>query len=271
MAQCPTPVGQIVIDGNPCDWSGLAGQPIKAYVPDAFGNTVDNQFTLGSKDFNLASDLRWSLGQTKDKGDIANAAAALIDGFLYFAGDRTSNNGAAQIGFWFYLNGTGPNTRPDGTKDFAPPHTVGDLLILADFTNGGTNAIVTSYQWVGTGGNVPNTNGTLNTFSINAVVAINNAAGFNVPATWLFPRPMYEINEFYEGRIDLEGLTLPSICFSSFLLETRSSPSITASLEDFVGGAFPVRPVVSIDNRAVCAGQPVTFTATATGGIPPLT
>ena len=115
LAQCEE--GQITIDGNPCDWDNTSIIPIRAYVLDAYGTGPDNQFTLGSKDDDLASALRWNLGSTKSKGDIANAAAVLIDNKIYFAGDRTSNLGAAQIGFWFYLGGTGPNIRPDGTMD----------------------------------------------------------------------------------------------------------------------------------------------------------
>src|SRR5215213_7229206 len=56
------PAGQIVIDGNPCDWrsSNLSGVVIKTYTADPFGSgVVDNSFTQGSKDFMLAADLRW--------------------------------------------------------------------------------------------------------------------------------------------------------------------------------------------------------------------
>src|SRR5262249_19152524 len=147
-----------------------------------------------------------------------------------------------QIGFWFYLNGTAPHVRADGTQDFAPEHVVGDLLILADFTGGGRNAAVTVLQWVATGGNVPNTNGTLNTTNIVGIAAENNAGSAPVPSGWIFQSNTFATNEFYEGVVDLAGLNLPSLCFSSFLLETRSSQSITASLDDFVSASFNVRP-----------------------------
>src|SRR5436190_12939989 len=102
----PTTAGKITIDGNPYDWSlaNLNTFPVHSYQLDAFGNgVVDSQFTEGSKDFFEAEDLRWSVSQTKAKNDIANGAAVLVGNTLYFAGDRTSNNGDAQIGFWFYL------------------------------------------------------------------------------------------------------------------------------------------------------------------------
>ncbi|MBB1284372.1 hypothetical protein HRH25_08315, partial [Flavisolibacter sp. BT320] len=277
---------QINIDGDPSDWCNtLATQPIKAYVPDPRGNGVlDNQFTQGSKDFMPAGELRWEIGQTKAKNDIANAAATLIGCTLYFAGDRTSNNGDAQIGFWFYLNGTGPVTQPDGTKNFAPEHSIGDLLILADFTGGGRNATVTVYRWVGTGGNVAGSNGTLATTNIVGEVAENNSIVYPVPSCFSnFPAANYDINTFYEGKIDLCSLNLTNLCFSSFLLEARSSQEITASLDDFVAGSFnakPQQPTVegatrcgagSVTLNADCSGAGVRWYTAPSGGSPVFT
>src|SRR6476620_5883609 len=149
---------QITIDGNPADWNSAVFNtfPIRKYVFDPRGTgVIDNQFT-SSKYFFLADGtgndhLTWVMGQTKAKNDIANAAALLDGSNLYFAGDRTSNNGDAQIGFWFFLGGTSTRTIQKGTRDFAPDHAVGDLLVLADFTGGGRDANVTVYEWVGTG------------------------------------------------------------------------------------------------------------------------
>src|SRR5262249_20032024 len=45
--------------------------------------------------------------------------------------------------------------------------------------------------------------------------------------------------EFLEEGVDLTALGLNS-CFASFLAETRSSQSPTATLSDFVVGSFPV-------------------------------
>jgi hypothetical protein len=257
------------IDGNPQEWTqaNINSIPIHSFIHDAFGNgVVDSQFTEGSKDFLFAADLRWVVSQTKAKNDIANAAALLTDGKLFFAGDRTSNNGDAQIAFWFYLNGTAPHVRTDGTQDFAPEHAIGDLLILADFTGGGRSANVTVLQWVETGGNVPNTNGTLNTTNIVGTVAENNAGAVAVPAGWIFTGNTFATNEFYEGVIDLGGLNLPSLCFSSFLLETRSSQSITASLDDFASSSFNARPQPpTVTGAERCGGGVLTLTASCTG------
>ncbi len=178
-----------LVDGDPQEWASnnlISGWPgATAIVTDPFGNAVDDQFTQGSKDFFLAEDLRWAIGQTKDKNDLMTGAAWLDGTILRFAGARASNNGDAQIGFWFYLNGTGPVTQPNGTRNFAPPHVVGDLLIVANFTNGGINANLEFYQWVGTGGTTPNTNGTLSPATgITGIAAQNNSIIFSAPLGW---------------------------------------------------------------------------------------
>jgi len=244
----------ITIDGNPSDWNSTNFNSflIKKYQLDAFGNgVVDNQFTEGSKDFFQANQLVWSISQTKAKNDIANAAAILVGNTLYFAGDRTSNNGDAQIGFWLYLNGTAPVT-VNGRNIFAPNHVDGDVLVLADFTGGGRNAVVTIYQWDASGnGNVPNTNGNLRTTSLSGTVAENNDGSAAIPIGWNFPSGTYERNMFYEGQVNLGSLNLGSLCNASFLLETRSSQSVTASLDDFVGGTFRATPLPLVINGSV--------------------
>ncbi|HET9057872.1 MAG TPA: hypothetical protein VFN30_13585, partial [Chitinophagaceae bacterium] len=269
--------------------------PIHAYVLDPFGTgVIDNQFT-SSKDFYLCPGtgndrIQWVEGQTKAKNDIANAAAVLTDNKLFFAGDRTSNNGDAQIGFWFYLNGTKPRvltTSPNVGGDFDPAHAPGDLLIIANFTGGGRNGTITVLKWVlGTAESgdgfrdVPGTNNRLDTVLIQGQVAENNDQTYPIPTGWSFIASTYETNEFYEGYIDLSQLNLPSLCFSSFLLEARSSQEITASLDDFAGGSFNARPQPptvqgaercgsgSLTLNATCSGSTVRWYAAASGGSP---
>ncbi|HEX4956940.1 MAG TPA: hypothetical protein VFV46_02080, partial [Lacibacter sp.] len=235
----------ITIDGSATDWfsSNFNQFTFRKYVPDAFGNgVVDNQFTEGSKDFFPANQLVWSISQTKAKNDIANAAAVLDNNILYFAGDRTSNNGDAQIGFWLYLGGTGPVT-VSGNNIFSPPHVDGDVLVLVNFTNGGRTGTVSVYQWDASGnGNVPNTNGNLRTTNLQGVAAQNNDANTPVPDGWSFISSTHDVNEFFEGQVDLGPLNLPTLCNASFLLETRSSQSVTASLDDFAAGQFNITP-----------------------------
>ncbi len=51
-------------------------------------------------------------------------------------------------------------------------------------------------------------------------------------------RQLFSSGAFYEGGVDLEALGFGGDCFSSFLAETRSSTSITATLKDFVLGGL---------------------------------
>jgi hypothetical protein len=207
------------------------------------------------------------VGQTKAKMISPILRCAIIGNTLYFAGDRTSNNGDAQIGFWFYLNGTGPVTQTDGTRNFAPEHAVGDILVLADFTGGGGTATTTVYKWVGDGtGNVPNTNGNLQTVDCpNAIVAENNGASYPHPNEFSFDSPCYAPNEFYEGAIPLSCIAnaTGNICFSSYLLETRSSQSITASLDDFVANSFTVAPTAVLTGGTITCTNPTVTLSTA--------
>jgi hypothetical protein len=238
---------QITIDGDPQEWDDaiITSNSYFVHTPDPFGNgVVDNQFTEGSKDITPALLQVWAEGQTKGKNDIANGAAVLIDGIIYFAGDRCKIQGVAQIGFWFYLNGTAPvKANPtDKTGYFSPEHAVGDLFVLSDFSNGGRYATVTVYRWDGIGSDG---NGILTPIpGAEAIVAINNGSAYPVPDGWSYVDTEYPTNAFYEGYINLadEDIHLDNYCFTSFLIETRSSKELTASLDDFVGGAFTVVP-----------------------------
>src|SRR6185503_835004 len=68
------------------------------------------------------------------------------------------------------------------------------------------------------------------------------------PAANTFPA-----GAFFEGGIDLGCLTGAGVsaCFSNFILETRSSASVTASLKDFLIGHFSAEAagVIALPNR----------------------
>jgi hypothetical protein len=190
------------------------------------------------------------------------------------AGDRLVNNGDAQIGFWFFQNGTAPVvTQPGNIQNFAPPKKVGpgaivgDILVLADFTGGGRDAGVTVLEWVGTGGNYSESDA-FNLLSVGAAVAENNAGPTPVPTCgWGYPTTSYDINAFFEGYIDLASIGAASVCFSRAMLEGRSSQEITASLDDFVGGPLGSVPNCSISgSNTICAGTSTCFTATGGSG-----
>jgi len=141
---------QIIIDDNDLgDWYTVldnAAYTAKVFVRDA-NDTNDSQFQ-GSSDVNLIEDWAWNYGQTNDKGDISNSGAVLIGNRIYFFGDRTAINGDAQIGFWFFQGGVGPDGDGIGNDPFTGIHVEGDLLALSNFTNGGGVVNLRIFKWV---------------------------------------------------------------------------------------------------------------------------
>ena len=176
-------------------------------------------------------------------------AAKYDDGtrqLLFFGADRWTTNGAKDFGFWFFKNPVAANTV---THTFSGTHTVGDILILGTFTQGGAVATVRVFSWVGTGGDVNNVLQTEGNFG-DCVPGGGTGNGCNTVnnTTILAPWPYQGGNTgnvagsiyaggMLEGGIDLTALGLTG-CFSSFMAETRSSPSIGAQLKDFVLGTF---------------------------------
>jgi hypothetical protein len=244
-AQAPT------INGFPDDWPTALNSAItaKTFVHDA-NNTNDNQFTGGSSDGDLIAKWSWSSGNTNNKGDVTNSGAILVGDVLYFFGDRTSINGDAQIGFWFFKAMVAP---AEGGK-FSGQHEIGDILVLSNFTNGGGSVALKTYEWVGSGGS----DGPLNfvgpgtAFVNNAPIGFTPSGPYGTGGSWTYQGNQvpgegalaanyYHIGAFFEGFIDLGDLDIDG-CFSSYLLETRNSASIKASLQDFVGGSFDATP-----------------------------
>ena len=241
----------------------------------------------GSKDDLNTTGWQWKDGSVPPKDDLAHAyAVRYANGYLYFGADRTANNGDSQIGFWFFQGSVGPQA--GGT--FGPDaHKNGDILVLSDFTNGGTTVTIRVFQWHSPGGAI---NGTLDLLAGTTTspadcvgppalgTGDNFCATVNLvvtPSPWAFsdkggtPTGYFAPGEFYEGGINLGFLGLQDECFSSFLAETRSSQSVDATLKDFVGGAFGVcNATLSTTPSAgaggtVTPGTIVTDTATVTG------
>lgn len=243
------------------DWSSVNGTGGGSFIArtgvlaDPANKTI---FTGGgSKDPLDISSWNWKddTGGLPDKDNITNAYAAAysVNGELviYFGADRFANDGDAQLGFWFFQQNV--TTNLDGT--FSGVHQVGDILVLANLTNGGAVATIQVLEWVGVGGDQQG--GTLRLLlteeaaqcgfglADNRACAISNTSPTSAPwsytpksgASGVFPQ-----FSFFEGGINISqifaGTTPP--CFASFMAETRSSQSVIAVLKDFVVGAFPV-------------------------------
>ena len=268
------------------DWDSHPGATGNRFLfnNDPLSQQTDDIFTGGStKDDLNTSGWNWTTGSVPDKDNIEHAFAASYEKnghtFVYFGLDRYANNGDAFTGFWFFRGGVGPVA--GGT--FSGPHQVGDLLVLANFTNGGATASIQLLEWVGTGGEI---NGTLhelgsttqectNAPAADIACAVTNLSSIN--PSWNFddkgtagtnnPIPS---DSFFEGGIDLDKLfggTAP--CFGSFLAETRASQSVDAVLKDFSGGAFNTctPPTIETTSSAATAdfGATVHDTASLSG------
>lgn len=250
--------------GGAGDWSTAAsgtGKVFTGILPDpgraSGGNNVNDVsiFTTGgSKDVNDVSQWKYTSGSIPDKDDITNAyAIAYSNGqlIIYFGADRFANNGDAQIGFWFFQQDVRLGAGGKFTNGVGGPvanHTDGDLLILADFTQGGTVGTIKVYEWLGGADGhlnlTPSFTGTTCNGGGDSLCAIENddpTAAFwsytpKFGTTGTFPQ-----GAFFEGGINVSAIfggVVP--CFASFLAETRSSQSPTAQLKDFVLGGFPV-------------------------------
>ncbi|HEX6622692.1 MAG TPA: hypothetical protein VF064_03215 [Pyrinomonadaceae bacterium] len=233
--------------------------PDSPAVNDPKGQSIFTQG--GSKDDLDILQWRHTDGNVPDKDEIVNAGAALYitpmnEQILVFFADRFTTNGDAQIGFWFFQDTVSRNM--DGSGTFDGQHQIGDILVLSNFTNGGTQPNIRVYRWDPTDPNAEN--GTL--------VLIGSAGACNAPAIPGVPKlgcaevnsgalagsPLWpflskqgatnyaQAGSFFEGGVNLTAL-LPagaSVCLSSFLAETRSSASTDATLKDLVGpSSFP--------------------------------
>src|SRR5262249_360155 len=249
-------------------------------IPDPGQSTI---FTGGKKDIQDLSQWGWKgNGGFPDKDDItdAYAAAYLVNGELvvYFGADRFANTGDPFLGFWFFKNKM--SMKANGT--FSGVHAVGDLLVLVNYPQGSTaGPQIQVLEWnpalqdvgtnlhqlfTGTGalcGDVPP----------STVCAVTNAQ--STPSPWPYsPKAgspgLFPPESFFEGGINLTQLLKVQACFSSFMAETRSSTSVTATLKDFVVGDFPVCAIDVIKSCDVIGFSPdytkfnVTFTATVT-------
>ena len=180
---------------------------------------------------------------------------------LFFGSDRYDNSGDAQQGFWFFQNEItlGSNAVGGGTG-FTGVHREGDILVISDFSNGGTTSTITVYEWNPTECPPQNKNpncGDVNLLTLETSTTAKCASTLGdgdpfcgivnpgpslTTAPWSFTDKSgnhnYLNGELYEGGVNLSLLGLGDRCFSSVASETRSSTSTTATLKDFVLGGF---------------------------------
>src|SRR5262249_49123991 len=136
--------------------------------------------------------------------------------------------------------------QPVAGGTFSGQHTNGvDLLILVNFSVGGTVPTIQVFKWLsgapvsqGVGQAVLCSNGEIP--AGQNFFGITNATSIAVPWPYVIKAvgasTTLPPGAFFEGAIDLTASGLDS-CFTGFMAESRSSTSISATLKDFVDPA----------------------------------
>jgi len=198
------------------------------------------------------------------------------DTMLILGAERFSVNGDANIGIWFFQQDVHPIP---GGSTFTGNHVNNDVFMVSAFTGGGVAPTISVYIWDTTCTGADQAyNSATPSKSPNLVCAGKNVryvssfvslcsdiqtGGSNVsssPAcavtnqvaiTTNWPSPakgggtQLPAQTFFTGGIDLSyvfehilGIS-SAPCFSSFLFDTRTSQSLSATVKDFLSGGFP--------------------------------
>src|SRR5439155_21273088 len=232
----PLPSGVFELDGNAADdatagddWAnGLLGNGgsgvAHSFVTDAVNSRTDDIFQGGgSKDTLGIQSGKWLFTNSKPqaKDDITHAFAATYtdaatkDVILYCGLDRYDNSGDATAGFWFVQNSIGENANvtTNGGHPFVGKHTNGDILLVSDFTVGGSASTIKVFKWVG-----DDATGSLVAVATppNSTFAIVNGAPITVPWTYKNKSGSSQpaAGEFLEEGVNLSALGLGG-CFSN--------------------------------------------------------
>jgi hypothetical protein len=260
---------------------------------DGSFNTADHTtFATGSKDtLNITPGWQCNFdNNVNSKTDLSNVYAAAYTNpangheILYFGLERNDNSGDGNVAFWF-LQSNADCVSTGGNTAWTGVHKDGDLLLVSAFTKGGSVSTVDVYRW---NGSSPGSLGTTavahgvdckTTLGGDATCATvngpTNGTGGTIQTPWLTANKTdgaghsLRTSEFYEGGLDLTEKGLGGKCFSTFIGDTRSSQSLTATIFDYARGAFEhCGANISITPDGVNAvGQTQTYTVRVTQSI----
>jgi hypothetical protein len=253
-------------------------------------STVDaSTYATGSKD-TLPITPGWQCSKSNnvnDKIDILNAYAvayvdpATNDQILYFALERFSNDGDANVAFWFLQSNVNCVSPGGGSTPFSGHHVDGDLLVVSSFTKGGVVSTIDVYKWVG------DDTGSLNQTAIAHGVDCKQTTGpddtcatVNDPNNGVVDPPWdtqnkngtsdLQVSEFFEGGLNLTNSGIGDHCFNTFIADTRSSQSLTATLFDFARGSLgecdvSLTSTPSVTTTSLGSSVAITDTANVSG------
>lgn len=265
----------VAVPGGPCQNPNGSGGDAFAFTGIDADPAPASIFDGGKKDIQDISAWSHKDGAVPDKSDITNAYAAAYlvpaanatathqegDLVIYFGADRIINVGDTFMGFWFFKDAVSAN--PDGT--FSGVHMPGDTLVLVNFPQA-NNAVplIQVVEWDPSCSKADSNNPQVNDcaaknlrlrFGVSGAGAICNSDNpqeacaitndMTEDAPWPYVSKDGFVNQFpfetfFEGGINISEVIGGDTCFASFMAETRSSSSFTASLKDFVISDFPV-------------------------------
>jgi hypothetical protein len=302
-----TPDGTVGGAVQEIDWADLFdANGDELPLPTGFDASVfDDDFQLNANGtFNTADTSTWATGskdtlnisgggqqngtwQCKrdnnllDKNDIMNAYAVSYaptggDEILYFALERNGNEGAANVGFWFLQDGTVDCNAPGGGNfQFSGNHVDGDLLVVSEFTQGGTVSTIQVFRWSGGASGCvdnPNAAGSCDGLPITSgadcvgapadddACATANTGPITTPWTTVDKTTVghtLDAREFFEGGVNLTDTGLGGKCFNTFMASTRASQELGSNLHDYSRGEL-----------GGCTSTTVTTPSTSSATIP---
>jgi hypothetical protein len=208
----------------------------------------------GSKDNNDINQWLWTSTSTPPKANIINTyAASYVNGgnlLAFFGGDLLDRaSGTVTVGVWFMQQSVGTNT--DGT--FSGRHVDGDVLLVIDFSGNrdAESVNVQAFAWKAGASNNLQTLIAQSSSDFRCSSGTNIVCAISNPTDFSSGLPLPNANgdygalksTFFEGGVNFNLLFPTSTalpCFNSYIIETRSSNSVSSTLQDFVGGAFSV-------------------------------
>ncbi len=243
-------------------------------------------YTTGSKD-TLDISANWACTPSNNitpKDDILHAYSFAIvpqsgsrTGHLLVYGgfERFANNGAGDLGLWLLQDPTVSCSSSKGAVSFTGVHVVGDILAVGEFSTGGSVTTLNLFEWVGVSKANPlglmNITATGGADCTVAPVTANVCARSNtgpISTPWSTQDKTSAPNtlataEFFEVGIDLTGLLGQNApCINRFIFDTRTSPSLTATLMDYAEGALATCPTATISTNV--SPSPIPFGGSAT-------
>jgi hypothetical protein len=198
------------------------------------------------------------------------------DRIMYFAMEKNKDNGNNNAGFWF-LQGDANCVSTGSAVNFTGNHRNGDILVTSAFTSGGGVSSILVFRWaggangcidsnpsaapacdqqpIGSGGDCKTAPTTPPPAPVDTICGTTNSGPLptntNITVPWLTADATLGVGntvvppDFFEGAINISkafreapgGGSAPT-CFNTFIADTRSSQSATATLFDFARGSL---------------------------------